>query len=71
MDYEREPMVTPADMKRLRDLWPPAIFNHMKWFQQDIDLMRKSAKREFSQERPMPFESDSGQHVPSCGQTPP
>ena len=54
MDNEREPMVTPADMKRLRDLWPPAIFNHMKWFQQDLDLMRKSAKREFSQERPMP-----------------
>ena len=41
-------------MKRLRDLWPPAIFNHMKWFQQNLDLMRKSAKREFSQERPMP-----------------
>ena len=54
MDDEREPMVTPADMKRLRDLWPPEIFNHMKWFQQDLDLMRKSAKREFSQERPMP-----------------
>ena len=54
MDDEREPMVTPADMKRLRDLWPPAIFNHMKWFQQNLDLMRKSAKREFSQERPMP-----------------
>ena len=47
-------MVTPADMTRLRDLWPPAIFNHMKWFQQDLDLMRKSAKWEFSQERPMP-----------------
>ena len=47
-------MVTPADMKRLCDLWPPAIFNHMKWFQQDLDLMRKLAKREFSQERPMP-----------------
>ena len=44
----------PADMTCLRDLWPPAIFNHMKWFQQDLDLMRKSAKREFSQLRPMP-----------------
>ena len=53
MDEEREPMVTPEDMTRLCDLWPPAIFNHMKWFQQ-LDLMRKSAKREFSQERPMP-----------------
>ena len=54
MDDECELMVTPADMTRLRDLWPPAIFNHMKWFQQDLDLMRKSAKREFSQLRPMP-----------------
>ena len=54
MDEEREPMVTPADMTRLRDLWPLAIFIHMKWFQQDLELMRKSAKREFSQLRPMP-----------------
>ena len=32
----------------------PGSYSHMKWFQQDLDLMRKSAKREFSQERPMP-----------------
>ena len=43
-----------ADMTHLCDLWPPAIFSHMKWFQRDLDLMRKSAKREFSQLRPMP-----------------
>ena len=48
MDDEREPMVTPADMTRLRELWPPEIFNHMRWFQQDLELMRKSAKREFA-----------------------
>ena len=54
MDEEHEPMVTPADMTHLRDLWPPAIFNHMKWFQQDLELMRKLAKREFSQLQPMP-----------------
>ena len=30
MDDEREPMVTPADMTRLRELWPQKIFNHMK-----------------------------------------
>ena len=53
MDDEREPMVTPADMTRLRELWPPEIFNHMRWFQQDLELMRKSAKW-FSQLRPMP-----------------
>ena len=54
MDDECKPTVTPADMTRLRDIWPPAIFNHVKWFQQELDLMRKSAKREFSQLRPMP-----------------
>ena len=54
MDDERKLMVTPADMTRLRELWPPQIFNHMKWFQQDLELMRKPAKREFSQLRPMP-----------------
>ena len=54
MEDEREPMVTLADMTRLRELWPPEIFNHMKWFQQDLELMRKSAKREYSQSRPMP-----------------
>ena len=54
MEDEREPMVTLADMTRLRELWHPEIFNHMKWFQQDLELMRKSAKREYSQSRPMP-----------------
>ena len=54
IDDEQEPTVTPADMTRLRELWPPEIFNHMRWFQQDLELMRKSAKREFSQLRPMP-----------------
>ena len=44
-------MVTPADMTRLRELWPPEIFNHMRWFQQDLELMHKLAKREL---RPMP-----------------
>ena len=54
MDDEREPTVTPVDMTRLRELWPPEIFNQMRWFQQDLELMRKSAKWEFSQLRPMP-----------------
>ena len=52
MQDEREPMVVLADMTRLRELWPPEVFNHMKWFQQDLELMRKSAKKEYSQTRP-------------------
>ena len=36
MDEEREPKVTSADLTHLCDSWPPGIFNHMKWFQQDL-----------------------------------
>ena len=54
MDEEREPKVTAGDLTHLRDSWPPGIFNHMKWFQQDLELMRKEAKREFTQAQPMP-----------------
>ena len=54
MDEEREPKVTAGDLTHLRDSWPPGIFNHMKWFQQDLELMRKEAKREFTQARQMP-----------------
>ena len=54
MDEEREPKVTAGDLTHLHDSWPPVIFNHMKWFQQDLELMRKEAKREFTQARPMP-----------------
>ena len=30
------------------------VFDHMKWYQQDLELMRKSAKKDYSQTRPMP-----------------
>ena len=53
MEDEREPMVTLADMTRRHDALT-GILNHMKWFQQDLELMRKSAKREYSQSRLMP-----------------
>ena len=73
MDDEREPTVTPADMTRLRELWPPEIFNHMRWFQQDLELMRKSAKMGIltvaTDAMQIMWESDSGRHVPACGQT--
>ena len=54
MDDEREPRITFTDLSHLRDSWPPAIFTHMKWLQQDLELMRKDAKRVFTQSRPMP-----------------
>ena len=54
MEYEREPMVVMKDMTRLRELWPVEVFDHMKWYQQDLELMRKSAKKEYLQTQPMP-----------------
>ena len=54
MDEEREPMVVMKDMMRLRELWPVEVFDHMKWYQQDLELLRKSVKKTYSQTRPMP-----------------
>ena len=54
MEDDREPMVVMKDMTRLRELWPVEVFDHMKWYQQDLELMRKSAKKDYSQTRPMP-----------------
>ena len=45
MEDEREPMVVREDMTRLRELWPAEVFSHMKWYQQDLEQMRKSAKK--------------------------
>ena len=53
MEEEREPMVVMNDMTHLRELWPVEVFDHMKWYQQDLELLRKSAKIEYSQTRPM------------------
>ena len=54
MEEEREPMVVMNDMMRLRELWPEEVFDHMKWYQQDLELLRKTARKEYSQTRPMP-----------------
>ena len=54
MGEEREPMVVMKDMMRLGELWPAEVFEHMKWHQQDLELLRKSAKNTYSQTRPMP-----------------
>ena len=54
MEEEREPTIVRRDMTRLREIWPVEVFDHMKWRQQDLDLMRKSAKKDYQQTRPMP-----------------
>ena len=48
MEEEREPMVVLNEMTRLRELWPVEVFDHMKWYQQDLELLRKSAKKIFT-----------------------
>ena len=48
MDQERELKVTFTNLTHLRDAWLPGIFNHMKRFQQDLELMRNEAKRVFA-----------------------
>ena len=54
MEEEREPMIVLSDMTRLRELWPVEVFDHMKWYQQDLERLRKSAKKDYQQTRPMP-----------------
>ena len=48
MGDDREPTIVLQDMTRLRELWPVEVFDQMKSRQQDLELMRKSAKRELS-----------------------
>ena len=54
MEDDREPTVVLRDMTRLRELWPVEVFDHMRCHQQDLELMRKSAKKDYIQTRPMP-----------------
>ena len=53
MEEERESMVVLSDMTRLRELWPVEVFDHMKWYQQDLELLRKSVKKDYQQTRTM------------------
>ena len=54
MGDDREPTIVLQDMTRLRELWPVEVFDQMKSRQQDLELMRKSAKKNYQQVRPMP-----------------
>ena len=54
MEDDREPTVVLRDMTRLRELWPVEVFEHMRCHQQDLELLRKSAKKDYVQTRPMP-----------------
>ena len=49
-----EAKVSNTELSLLRDKWPPTIFRHMTWRQQDLEVMRKDAKKRFHQTRPSP-----------------
>ena len=54
MADDREPTVVLKDMTRLRELWPGEVFEHMRCHQRDLERLRKSAKKDYVQNRPMP-----------------
>ena len=53
MEDDREPTIVLKDMTRLRELWPVEVFEHMRCHQQDLERLRKSAKKDYVQTRPM------------------
>ena len=47
-----ESSVSFQELSLLRQQWPPAVFRHMVWLQQDLEVMRADAKKRFRQTRP-------------------
>ena len=54
MGDEPEASVSLPELSALREQWPPAVFRHMVWLQQDLELMRADAKKRFRQSKPTP-----------------
>ena len=49
-----ESSVSLHELSVLREQWPPAVFCHMVWLQQDLEVMRVDAKKRFWQTKPSP-----------------
>ena len=47
-----ESSVSFQELSLLRQQWPPAVFRHMVWLQQDLEVMWADAKKQFRQTRP-------------------
>ena len=66
----------PYSIPELSDLmhkWPPAVINHMMWWQRELEEMRKAAKIKYRQSHPSPCEfcgtlirCDMYRHVACC-----
>ena len=52
MGDEPEVSVSLPELSALREQWPPAVFRHMVWLQQDLELMRADANKRFRQTKP-------------------
>ena len=49
-----EASVSLPELSVLREQWPSAVFRHMVWLQQDMEMMRADAKKRFRQTKPSP-----------------
>ena len=65
-----ESSVSLHELSVLREQWPPVVFRHMVWLQQDLKVMRADTKKRFRQTKPSPcvycgtvIKCDMYQHV--------
>ena len=47
-----ESSVSLPELSVLCEQWPPVVFRHMVWLQQDLEIMRADAKKRFRQTKP-------------------
>ena len=68
-----ESHVSLPELSDVMHKWPPAVINHMMWWQRDLEEMRKAAKVKFRQKHPSPctfcgtlIRCDMYRHVACC-----
>ena len=49
-----ESHVSMPELAELIHKWPPAVINHMMWWQRELEQMRKAAKMKYRQKHPAP-----------------
>ena len=49
-----ESHVSMPELSELMHKWPPAVINHMMWWQRELEQMRKAAKGKYRQKHPAP-----------------
>ena len=49
-----EASVSLPELSAVCEQWPPAVFRHMVWLQQDLEMMRADTKKRFRQTKPTP-----------------